>query len=163
MLYTSFRATVMIAAILGLLHMIAEGSFIYMFFPIAIIIWAIYTFFDENDREYLRRNGIDPDEISWFFPEYSDYGAVRDKHSTMNRTSGDYRRRSYPTRTTNSSYNGSMSADAQYARYAPQGSYYGYREYSNPVYKVLKDKCKRNFKITISKEKVTENDKENLQ
>lgn len=150
MLYTSFRATVMIAAIFGLLHMIAEGSFIYMFFPIAIIIWAIYTFFDENDREYLRRNGIDPDEISWFFPDYEDYGAVRDKHSTMNRKSS-------------STYNGSMSANAQYSRYAPQYPFGGYKGYSDPVYKVLKDKCKRNFKITISKEKVTENDKENLQ
>ena len=152
MLYTSFRATVMVAAILGLLHMIAEGSFIYLFFPIVIIIWAVYTFFDENDREYLRRNGIDPDEISWFFPEYSDYGAVRDNHSTMNRTSGDYRR-SYPARTSSSSYNGSMGADAQYARYAPQGSYYGY---SNPVYKALKAKCKRNFKITVSKDTETD-------
>jgi len=152
MLYGSFRAAVLAAAILGLLHMIAEGSFIYIFFPIAIIIWAFYSFFDENDREYLRRNGIDPDEISWFFPEYSDYGAVRDKHSTMNRTSGDYRR-SYPARTNSSSYNGSISADVQYA---PQGSYYGYREYSNPVYKALKDKCKRNFKITVSKENDTE-------
>ena len=150
MLYTSFRATVMIAATLGLLHMIAEGSFIYMFFPIAIIIWAIYTFFDENDREYLRRNGIDPDEISWFFPDYEDYGVVRDKHSTMNRKSS-------------SAYNGSMSANAQYSRYAPQYPFGGYKGYSDPVYKVLKDKCKRNFKITISKEKVTENDKENLQ
>ncbi len=159
MLYTSFRATVMVAAILGLLHMIAEGSFIYIFFPIAIIIWAIYTFFDENDREYLRRNGIDPKEISLFFPDYSDYGAVRDNHSTMNRTSGDYRR-SYPARISRSSYNGSMSADTQYARYAPQSSYYGY---SNPVYKALKDKCKRNFKITVSKEEVTENDTEQLQ
>jgi hypothetical protein len=157
MLYTSFRAAVMAAAILGLLHMIAEGSFVYIFFPIAIIIWAVYTFFDEGDREYLRRNGIDPDEISWFFPEYSDYGAVRDKHSTMNRTSS-YHRRSYPAIAKSSSYNGSMSADAQYARYAPQGSYYGYREYSNPVYKALKDKCKRNFKITLYKGKETKDD-----
>lgn len=154
MLYTSFRATVMIAAILGLLHMIAEGSFVYMFFPIAIIIWAVYTFFDENDREYLTRNGIDPDEISWFFPDYEDYGAVRDNHSPMNRTSGDNRR---------STYNGGMSANAQYSRYAPQYPFGGYKGYSDPVYKVLKDKCKRNFKITISKEKVTENDKEDLQ
>ena len=157
MLYTSFRATVMIAAILGLLHMITEGSFIYMFFPIVIIIWAIYTFFDENDREYLRRNGINPDEISWFFPEYSDYDVVRDNHSTMNRTSGDYRR-SYPARTNNSSHNGSMSADAQYARYAPQVSYYGYKGYSNPVYKALKDKCKRNFKITIADKTLINNE-----
>ena len=158
MLYTSFRATVMVAAILGLLHMITEGSFVYMFFPIAIIIWAVYTFFDENDREYLRRNGIDPDEISWFFPDYSDYGAVRDNHSTMNRTSGNYRK-SYPARTNSSSYNGNMGADTQYTRYTPQNTYYGY---SNPVYKALKDKCKRNFKITISKENVTENDTEQL-
>jgi hypothetical protein len=162
MLYTSFRVTVMIAAMLGLLHMIAEGSFVYMFFPVAIIIWAIYTLFDENDREYLIRNGIDPDEISWFFPDYADYGAVRDSHSTMNRTSGDHRK-SYPSRTNGSTYNGSMSADAQYSRYTPQYPFGGYKGYSNPVYKVLKDKCKRNFKITISKEKVTENDKEDLQ
>lgn len=155
MLYTSFRATVMAAAILGLLHMITEGSFIYMFFPIAIIIWAVYTFFDENDREYLRRNGINPEAISWSFNDYSDYGAVRDNHSTMNRTSGDYRK-SYPARTNSSSYNRSMGTNTQYTRYVPQNTYYGYREYSNPVYKVLKDKCKRNFKITISKENDTE-------
>jgi hypothetical protein len=149
----------MVAAILGLLHMIAEGSFVYMFFPIAIIIWAVYTFFDENDREYLRINGIDPDEISWFFPDYSDYGAVRDKHSTMNRTSGDYRR-SYSARTNNSSYNGNMGANTQYTRYAPQNTYYGY---SNPVYKALKDKCKRNFKITVFKEKVKNDDAKELE
>jgi len=154
MLYTSFRATIMVAAILGLLHMIAEGSFIYIFFPIAIIIWAIYTFFDDNDREYLRRNGIDPDEISWFFPEYSDYGAVRDNHSTMNRTRGDYRR-SYPARTSSYNSNRSVNAATQYARYTPQNTYYGY---SNPVYKALKDKCKRNFKITIYKGKETKDD-----
>lgn len=158
MLYTSFRATVMVAAILGLLHMITEGSFVYMFFPIAIIIWAVYTFFDENDREYLRRNGIDPDEISWFFPDYSDYGAVRDNHSTMNRTSSDYRK-SYPARTNSSSYNRNMGADTQYTRYTPQNTYRGY---SNPVYKALKNKCKRNFKITVSKEETTENDTEQL-
>jgi hypothetical protein len=110
----------------------------------------------------LRRNGIDPEEISWFFPDYSDYGGVRDNHSTMNRTSGDYRR-SYPARTSSSSYNGSMGADTQYARYAPQGSYYGYGGYSNPVYKALKDKCKRNFKVTVSKEEDTENGTEQLQ
>ena len=108
------------------------------------------------------RNGIDPDEISWFFPDYEDYGAVRDNHSTMNRTSGDYRR-SYQYRTNSSTYNGGMSANAQYSRYAPQYPFGGYKGYSDPVYKVLKDKCKRNFKITISKEKVTENDKEDLQ
>ena len=142
MLYTSFRATVMIAAILGLLHMIAEGSFVYVFFPIAIIIWAVYTFFDENDREYLIRNGIDPDEISWFFPNYSDYGAVRDNYNTTNR-------RTYPART-NNSHSGSYNANTQYSRYAPQGNY-PYRTYYNPEYKGFGGKCKRNFKITVFK------------
>ena len=31
------------------------------------------------------------------------------------------------------------------------------------LYKALKDKCKRNFKITISKKEATENDTEQLQ
>lgn len=146
MLYNSFRATIMSAAILGFLHMIVEGSFVYIFFPIAIIVWVIYSFFDENDREYLRRNGIDPDEISWFFPDYEYYGAVRDNHCPMNRTSSEYRR-SYPARTNSSSYSGNTNTD----RYAPPYSYGTYIGYSNPAYKALKDKCKRNFKITIAK------------
>ena len=158
MLYTSFRVTVMTSAILGLFHMIAAGSYIYILFPIAIIIWAVYTFFDENDREYLRRNGIDPDEISWFFPEYSDYGAIRDSHSSMNRTSSNYRR-SYPART-NTGYNNGASINDDYSRYAPQ---YPYRTYSNPVYKRLKDKCKRNFKITVFKEEVKNDDTKELE
>ena len=154
MLYGSFRAAVLAAAILGLLHMIAEGSFIYIFFPIAIIIWAFYSFFDENDREYLRRNGIDPDEISWFFPDYSDYGVVRDTRPSSNNAYSN-NVRSYPSRTNSYGYNGSVSYNNQYSRYAPQSRY----AYSNPVYKGLKDKCKRNFKITVSNgEETEEND-----
>ena len=146
MLYTSFRATIIVAAILGILHMIAEGSFIYIFFPIAIIIWAAYSFFDEDDREYLRRNGIDPDSISWFFPEYADYGAVKDYHKPMNQTSRD-KRKTYPARVND------------YERYAPQTTYTTYGVNYNQVYKVLRGKCKRNFKITISNDKIEKNDK----
>lgn len=150
MLYTSFRVAVMTTAFLGLLHMLAEGSFIYIFFPIAIIIWAIYSFFDENDREYLRRNGVDPDEVSWFFPEYCDYGT----HRTTYQTSGNYRK-SYPARN-NYSHNNNVGINEDYNRYAPQ------YPYSNPIYRKLKDKCKRNFKITIFKEEeIKKNDAEN--
>ena len=145
MLYSSFRVIVVICAILGLLHMIAEGSFIYILFPIAIVVWGLYSFFDENDKEYLRRNGIDPDEISWFFPDYNDYGAVRDSYSSPNR-------RSYPART-NNSYN----TNAQYSRYAPQGQY-PYKTYYNQDYKGFVSKCKRNFKITVYKGKETKDD-----
>ena len=153
MLYNTFKVTLVIAAALGLLHMISEEHYVYIFFPIAIIIGVVFTFFDSNDREYLRRNGIDPDEISWFFPDYSDYGAVRGGSYPLNETSSSHQR-TYPARTNNSWDN---SADAQYARYGPHNQYgYGYRGYSNPEYKKLKDKCKRNFKITISKDTETD-------
>ena len=155
MLYTSFRVTVMVSAILGLLHMIEVGSYIYIFFPIAIIIWAVYTFFDDNDREYLRRNGIDSDEISWFFPDYSDYGAVRDARPSSNNAYSN-NVRSYPSRTSSYGYNGGVNYNNQYSRYAPQSGYV----YSNPVYKGLKDKCKRNFKITVSNGKEAEENDE---
>ena len=131
MLYSSFRAMVMCAAVMGLMHMIAEESYIYIFFPIAIIIWAVYSFFDEDDREYLRRNGIDPDEISWFFPEYSDYGV--------------------------NAYN-SSSNNSNHVRYQPKNNttyrngYYERQDFNSLDYKGFKDKCKRNFKIEISKD-----------
>ena len=140
MLYICFRVAVMFAAIMGVLHMISEENYLYILFPLAIIIWAIYTFFDENDREYLRRNGIDPDEVSWFFPDYSDYGAVKSTNYSTYYPRNNYRR-TYPSRT------------EDYSRYAPSNQYQGY---NNTEYKKLKDKCKRNFKITISKEETND-------
>ena len=155
MLYSSFRILLMFPSSLAILNMIATDKYEYIFFPIVILIWVIYSFFDENDREYLRRNGIDPDEISWFFPDYNDYGAVRGNHKPLNQNSSSHTR-TYPPRKTNDN-----------SRYAPKTTYndfydyysydyYGYTNgYTNP-YKKLKDKCKRNFKITIAKD--TEDD-----
>ena len=135
MLYNSFRVTIMFTAAIGVLHMIAMGSYVYILFPIAIIIWGIYSFFDENDKEYLRRNGIDADEVPWFFPDYTDYGAVRSKSPS----------RSYSHKSHNRySYNGSVNVDEQYSRYMPKKDVY------NTEYEALKNKCKRNFKITIA-------------
>lgn len=143
MLYSSFRILLMFPSFFAILNMIATDKYEYIFFPIVILIWAIYSFFDEDDREYLRRNGIDADEISWFFPNYNDYGAVRDNHKPLNQNSSSYNRTYPPRKTTDNS---------RYDDY----SYYGYTSgYSNP-YKKLKDKCKRNFKITIAKD--TEDD-----
>ena len=138
----------MFPSFLAILNMIATDKYEYIFFPIVILIWAIYSFFDEDDREYLRRNGIDADEISWFFPDYNDYGAVRDNHKQLNQNSSSHNR-TYPAIKT-----------IDNSRYAPTTAYneydYGYTSwYSNP-YKKLKDKCKRNFKITIAKD--TEDD-----
>lgn len=145
MLYSSFRMLLMFPSFLAILNMIATDECEYIFFPIVILIWVIYSFFDEDDREYLRRNGIDADEISWFFPDYNDYGAVRDNHKPLNQNSSSHTR-AYPTRKT-----------IDNSRYAPTTAYSGYNYYgytsgySNP-YKKLKDKCKRNFKITIAKD-----------
>ena len=148
MLYSSFRILLMFPSFLAILNMIATNKYEYIFFPIVILIWAIYSFFDENDREYLRRNGIDADEISWFFPDYNDYGAVRDNHKPLNQNSSSHTR-TYPARkTTDNSRYAPTTAYSDYYDY----DYYGYTSgYSNP-YKKLKDKCKRNFKITIAKD-----------
>jgi len=146
MLYSSFRVLLMFPSFLAILNMIATDKYEYIFFPIVILIWVIYSFFDEDDREYLRRNGIDADEISWFFPDYNDYGAVRDNHKPLKQNSSSHTRTYQPMKTIDNS------------RYAPKTTYGGYNDYygytsgySNP-YKKLKDKCKRNFKITIAKD-----------
>ena len=147
MLYNCFRVAVMLAAIMGTLHMLSEEKYLYIFFPLAIIVWGVYTIFDENDREYLRRNGIDADEISWFFPSYEYYGLVVDENPRKSNTFNDGHHRTYPARS--GGYNNTAS---NYNRYKPKVT-----EYSNPEYKKLKDKCKRNFKITIEKEEKIEN------
>jgi len=147
MLYSSFRILLMFPSFLAILNMIATDKYEYIFFPIVILIWAIYSFFDENDREYLRRNGIDADEISWFFPDYNNYGAVRDKHKPLNQNSSSHTR-TYPARKTTD--NSRYAPTTAYSGY--DYGYYGYTSgYSNP-YEKLKDKCKRNFKITIAKD-----------
>lgn len=143
MLYNSFRILLMFPSFLAILNMIATDKYEYIFFPIVILIWAIYSFFDENDREYLRRNGIDADELSWFFPDYNDYGAVRDKHKPLNQNSSSHTR-TYPARKEND--NSRYYPTTQYGGYG-----YSYYDYTNS-YKKLKDKCKRNFKITIAKD-----------
>ena len=110
MLYNSFRASLMICAILGILHMIAECSFVYIFFPIAILIWGFYTFFNEDDEIYFRYN------------DNANYGKVN-----------------------------------YYQPYAENNKIITYKAKDEKFdYHSLKDKCKRNFKITIAKEKDNE-------
>lgn len=121
MLYLSFRFTLLMTSLMGIIHMLATEEFTYIFFPIVMFIWAIYTFFEEDDKEYRRRNGdyyhlgsdswLDPDgsnaHYSWYDNEYYNYGGSRTyKPFKVDRT----------------------------------------KEYKNVV-----KKCKRNFKITIDK------------
>ena len=88
--------------------MICNHDYEYIFFTIAIIIWTIYSFFEENDKEFLEKYGINPEEIEWFFPNYEN----------------KKKKEKITTYTTTSNHNTLPN---------------------------IKDKCKRNFKITIDK------------
>lgn len=71
MLYDCFRVTVMVASVIGIIHMFAMGEFTYIYYPIVAIIWGSFSFFDENDREHIRRNGYDYD-YDYSNPTYYD-------------------------------------------------------------------------------------------
>ena len=93
-----------------------------MYFPIAIIVWVLYSIFDEEDREYLRRNGIDPDSISWLYTEYD-----------------DYRTPSYANRNVNT-YNYQATQTWQTQQ----------RNQYSEQYKKISKKCQRNFKVNLA-------------
>jgi hypothetical protein len=58
---------------MGFISMTSSGNDKYIIFPIAMFIWVIYTFFDEDDKEYKRRHGIKSN--SWFgWDDYGEYG-----------------------------------------------------------------------------------------
>jgi len=142
MLYNSFRGIMMFTAIIGIFHMIVYSSYVYIFFPIIILIWGLFSFFDEDDREFLRRNGIDPDEVSWFFPEYTDYSyGYETKHHS--RTAPP--KNSYAPKQNNWSYD-----EQTYTPYAQ--SYVTTHNTYGQEYKQILPKCKRNFKISVSKQ-----------
>ena len=68
MLYNTFRAFMMIAAFFGTIVMIEEKvAWEYVFFPFTMIIWGIYSFFIDNDKEYRRRNNFYQDEYGGFY------------------------------------------------------------------------------------------------
>ena len=140
MLYNSFRGIMMFTAIVGIFHMIVCSSYVYIFFPIIILIWGLFSFFDEDDREFLRRHGIDPDEVSWFFPEYTDYGYETKHH-----------RRTAPARSSYAPKQNNWLYDEQtYTPYAQ--SYVTTPNTYGQEHKKILPKCKRNFKISVSKQ-----------
>lgn len=149
MLYNSFRGMMMLTAIIGIFHMIVYSSYVYIFFPIIILIWGLFSFFDENDKEFLRRHGIDPDEISWLSPEYTDYGYETKHH-----------RRIAPARNGYTPKQNNWSYDKQtYTPYAQ--SYVTTPNTYGQEYKQILPKCKRNFKISVSKTIVSNESKSN--
>lgn len=142
----------MTCAFLGGITMIDNQEWQYIILPIGILIWGCYIFFKENDDSYLRSRGIDPENYNPLFGEY--YTDTHNKNDRFNKThvsgntiswdnvfdeGGDY-----------SSYHTS-----DYTRYQPKTI----RPWSNPSYKGIVKKCKRNFKISITQEENGKSDK----
>lgn len=67
MLYNIFRVVMFFCAVTGLMSMIDKGDTSYIIFPIATIIWSIYSAFEPEYEEYERRNYFDTN------PNYSYY------------------------------------------------------------------------------------------
>lgn len=115
----------MISCAFGILHMLATESYTYMFFPLVGILWGVYSIFDENDKEHVRRNGNDnrnTKKNSWWWGEneFFDY---------------DYNNVT--------SYRGSYRSQASNT----------YKQNPSKDYKHIATKCKRNFKITVGDKK----------
>ena len=142
----------MTCAFFALINMIDNQEWHYIILPIGIFIWGIFKFFDENDREYLRRRGIDPDDYDMFFSDFYDddtYG-LNNHHNHNNHVR--YQPSSYPRREGNTI---SWDGTRDYSTYQTQSI--GGR-WQNPAYNGMVKKCKRNFKITVNKK--NENDKQ---
>jgi hypothetical protein len=112
---------------MGLVHMLDEEHYTYIIFPIAIIVGCAFSFFDQDDREYLRRNGIDPNEFSAFFDNEEYYNRKSTRH--------------YDTFSQKNVYTPSTGE-------AIFGNFFS----RDLPYKNIAKKCKRNFKITIKKD-----------
>lgn len=151
MLYNNFIVCMMTCAFFAMLNMIVKEEWQYIILPIGIIIWGIFKFFDADDREYLRRNGIDPDEFNSFFPD--DYDGKYPIKRTRN-TSSHYKREGNTIFWDENLSDEELSntSTTNYSRYQPTT----YKGWQNPAYKGMVKKCKRNFKITIDEESKNE-------
>lgn len=97
MLYLSFRITLMFTSAMGILVMVAKENYDYLFFPIVMLIWVFYTFFDEDDKEFRRRNGeyhtigggiFDYDDETWMYT--GDTYPQRNRHNTNTKYDNPY-------------------------------------------------------------------------
>lgn len=141
MLYNNFIVCMMTCAFFALLNMIDNQEWQYIILPIGILIWGIFKFFDADDREYLRRLGIDPDEFNAFFPD--DYDG---KYRITNHTTQAYNKREDDFNT--NLYN----QQENHTRYQPTVQTFNRSTWQNPAYKGIVKKCKRNFKITLNED-----------
>ena len=65
MLYKNFVVCIMSCALLTMVNMIYDQHWQYILLPIGILLWGSYVFFKDNDRNYLKSRGIDPEDVSF--------------------------------------------------------------------------------------------------
>ena len=160
MLYNNFIVCMMVCSLMSLLCMLDSGDYKYIILPIGILIWGIFKFFDDDDREYLRRNGINPDEFNAFFPDYYDTNYYNHSHHSTHSSSSNGYTKNENTITWDSPSDVRRESPSTYGGFSSgSDSYYSRRRYQNPTYKSIVSKCKRNFKITVDKEEKDESRK----
>lgn len=155
MLYNNFIVCIMTCAVFALLHMMVNYNYTYIILPIGILIWGVFKFFDADDRKYLESMGINPDEFNAFFPEWSEgtyptYGTYRDIKSSSAKVDNKKNTITWDSPTDHIRKENQTTATNAFSKFA-RGGFYNPRPYSDPRYKGLVNKCKRNFNISIEK------------
>jgi hypothetical protein len=118
---------------MGLLTMISTEDYTYVFFPVVMALWVLYTFFDEDDREHRRRNG-----------EYYELGSYnKNRNNSWLSDDFDYY----------SDYNHSIYTGYNNVYYKGRSR----ESYKNPAYKDIVKRCKRGVKISLVKKEEKEN------
>lgn len=132
MLYGIFAVFMILLSMMGIVHMIVFESYTYIIFPISTLVWGFYKFFKEDDEEFCRRNNIEPGiDIGWLLgfggddAYYTQYGSYNN---------GDYNR------------------STDYTRYQPT-TYTSRYQYSDPEYKKILPRCRRNSMVKTDKVK----------
>ena len=146
MLYNNFIVCMMTCALFALWNMIENQEWHYIILPIGILIWGFFKFFDEEDRDYLKSIGIDPDKYNAFFPELSeDIHTLKHHKQTVSS--------SYPSKKGNTiTWGGTDTFDSSLYDSHRTSIDSTIKTWQNPAYKGMVKKCKRNFKISVREE-----------
>jgi hypothetical protein len=104
-----------------------EQQWEYVILPIGVILGCVYKIFEDNDRQYLMSQGIDPDDCNEWFPDLFLDGNDKPYRHTQSKH--------YQYYNNNTSYNSSHNT-------------YVFNDNKN-IYKEIVKKCKRNVKIKI--------------
>lgn len=84
MLYNTFKFIMLVSSMMCILAMIDKCEWDYIFFPSACMIWVLYSWFRENDKEFLRMHGLDPNG-SYLFPDDSYFSSIYGENTFKHR------------------------------------------------------------------------------